>query len=192
MEWMNCIEKRLDGLCEIRPIEAVQEVAAGEIPINSQSLEDFRDLIMTTKKQLEQHGTGQLYENRAFTGKSGFLMPAITMCGNPKGFYDTDTGRHTVNCLHAMGHIKLGDEMVDTGTSANDAGPFTGLHANAVRSHLQWRMNAEDYPEVKEGYYHYPSSQDRSTWEKHVGEVPYGTSGPYGTYSMVSSSSNSI
>jgi len=108
-------------------------------------------------------------------------------CGNPQGYYDTDDGRHYVNCQHAMGHIKLGDEMVDTGTSANDVGPFTGLHANLVRSHLQWRVNAEDYPEIKEDYYHYPNDQNRSKWEKHVGKLPYGTAGPYGTYDMVSS-----
>lgn len=189
MDWMNCIEKRLDGLCEIRPIDAVLEVAEGDIPMNSgKSLEEFQAVIMGTKKQLELHGNGELWENGTFSDKSGFFLPGITKCGNPKGYYDTDMGRKSVNCLHAMGHIKLGKEMMDTGTSANDAGPFTGLHANAVRSHLQWRMNAEDFPEVKDEYYHYPSSQDRAVWGKHVGKVPYGTSGPYGTYSMVSSS----
>ena len=187
MSWMNCIEKRLDGLCEVRPIDAVLEVAEGVIPMNSKSLEEFRRVIMGTKKQFETHGSGTLWDdNHTFSDKSGFLVPGITSCGNPKGYYDTDTGRHSVNCLHANGHIKLGGEMIDTGTSANDAGPFTGLHANAIRSHLQWRMNAEDFPEVKDKYYHYPSSEDRVVWGKHVGEVPYGTSGPYGTYSMVS------
>jgi hypothetical protein len=191
MDWMNCIEKRIDGLCEIRPIDAVLDVAAGAIDMNSmQSIEEFRALIMGTKKQLEMHGAGALWDadNRKFSDKSGFLIPGITNCGNPKGYYDHTDGRHFVNCLHAMGHIKLGDEMVDTGTSANDAGPFTGLHANAVRSYMQWRMNAEDFPEVKDEYYHYPSSQDRAVWGEHVGKVPFGTSGPYGTYDMVSSS----
>jgi hypothetical protein len=191
MDWMNCIEKRIDGMCEIRPIDAVLEVQEGDISLDSmQSIEEFRDVIMGTKKQLEHHGSGELWskENRNFTEKSGFLIPGITTCGNPKGYYDTDKGRKSVNCLHAMGHIKLGDEMVDTGTSANDVGPFTGLHANTVRSYLQWRMNAEDFPEVKDEYYHYPSSQDRAVWGEHVGKVPYGTSGPYGTYDMVSSS----
>jgi hypothetical protein len=186
MDWMNCIEKRLDGMCETRPIDAILEVQEGDISMDSKSIEEFRNVIMGTKKQIEKHGSGELWnkENRSFTEKSGFLIPGITTCGNPKGYYDTDMGRKSVNCLHAMGHIKLGDEMVDTGTSANDAGPFTGLHANLVRSYLQWRMNAEDFPEVKDEYYHYPSSQDRAVWGEHVGKVPYGTSGPYGTYDM--------
>ena len=73
MEWMNCVEKRLDGLCEIRPIDPVLSIMSGDVSLDSSSIKAFRKVINATQFQFTQHGSGQLYDGK-FTEKSGMIV----------------------------------------------------------------------------------------------------------------------
>lgn len=142
MEWQNCIEKRIDGLCEVRPmtgvLDFVQRPSEDEV---TDGIDLMTQFTFDFSAEHRAYGGGFIYDDTiGFTNKSGQALPGIAQCGNPTGFYDDEEGRHYVNCLHAMMHIRLGNEMFDTGTSANDVGPFTGHHNNVMRSNLEWRM----------------------------------------------------
>ena len=73
MEWMNCVEKRLDGLCEVRPIDPVLSIMSGDVSLDSSSIKAFRKVINATQFQFTQHGSGLLY-NGKFTEKSGMIV----------------------------------------------------------------------------------------------------------------------
>jgi len=54
--------------------------------------------------------------------------------------------------------MKLGGDLFSGSTSPNDAGVFTGHHANVDRSHMTWMMNT--YEELADEYWRYPDDSD--------------------------------
>jgi hypothetical protein len=208
MEWQNCIEKRTDGVCELRLDTEITHFfetmgmqsglaaskGAFEHMSESERQKEIRLHVDEANKAVEQSVAvlaGQEPDKTLLSingqHKPEFVgLANVQQCANPMGYYDTLNGRMAVNNMHAQGHIRIGLDMFDTGTSAMDMGAFHGHHAHVDMSNMYWMIRSG-----KEGqnrtYGYPPSNQTRhnsNDWLPLAGKVPYGTSGPFSTYSM--------
>jgi len=208
MEWQNCIEKRTDGVCEIRLDDDMTKwqwllgtqsgMAAsvgnfshvGDEERQKEIEEQFVVVNADIKSALKVLAGIEPDKTKLATdgeGRSDFVgLATVWACGNPMGYVDTYNGRIGVNNLHAQGHIRIGLDMFDTGTSSMDMGAFHGHHAHVDKSNMIWMQLMGN--EGKARHYGYPTggqTRDNSNdWIAQSGLTPYGTSGPFGSYDM--------
>lgn len=205
MEWQNCIEKRTDGVCELRADDAMMKwqwllgAQSGMAPSAGafvhETNEDRQDDISrqfeitnaAIQRSLNILAGLEKDETLEHTGKTEFVgLATIQNCANPMGYVDTYNGRIGINNLHAQGHIRIGLDMFDTGTSSIDMGAFGGHHAHVDKSSMVWMMNMGNEGAVRD--YGYPQGnqtrENSNKWQPISGLTPYGTSGPFGTYDM--------
>jgi hypothetical protein len=208
MEWQNCIEKRTDGVCEIRVDDEMtkwqwlvssqtgmapsvgnfshfsnegreKEIQSQFHKVNA-DVQDSLDVLAGLKPDetaLSPNGQGR----SEYVG-----LATVWGCANPMGYVDTANGRIGINNLHAQGHIRIGLDMFDTGTSSTDMGAFHGHHAHVDMSNLMWMQQMGNEGKVR--HYGYPTGdqtrKNSREWIATAGLSPYGTSGPFGTYDM--------
>jgi len=208
MEWQNCIEKRTDGVCEIRlddemtkwqwlvssqtgmapsvgnfshfGEEAREKEILNQFNIVNEDIENSLKVlagIKPDKTKLAPNGQN----NSEYVG-----LATVWGCANPMGYVDTMNGRIGINNLHAQGHIRIGLDMFDTGTSSMDMGAFHGHHAHVDMSNMLWMKRMGNEGKVR--HYGYPTGgqtrENSRDWIATAGKAPYGTSGPFGTYDM--------
>ena len=208
MEWQNCIEKRTDGVCEIRVDD---EMTKWQWLVSSQTgmapsvgnFSHFSNEGREKEIQSQFHKVnadvqdslavlaGLKPDETALSpngqGRSEYVgLATVWGCANPMGYVDTANGRIGINNLHAQGHIRIGLDMFDTGTSSTDMGAFHGHHAHVDMSNLMWMQQMGNEGKVR--HYGYPTGdqtrKNSREWIATAGLSPYGTSGPFGTYDM--------
>lgn len=96
------------------------------------------------------------------------------------GFYkSTETGQPVnVNFLHSQAHVKVGNDLLDTATSPNDAGFFTGHHSNVDRNNMIWQSRTES---LANDLWHFPKNQNDLSGVN----TPIGLSGPFSIYDVL-------
>ena len=217
MGWQNCIEKGIDGLCELaspllmNTFEHDAFLPAGEQALLAKEGRWENDAVWKqtrTKlyaalfeisnrtlehtpvnygvKQSAGGGIGRGYD--VDVTQTMTSMPLQFWCIHLRGFYDTERGRRYVQNLHAQAHIRVGLDLFDTGTSAADLSTFHGHHANADRSMMSFQVKqAQDHSreaqELRDAFYLFPHNT-HDLDPRVTGKVPYGTSGPWSSYSI--------
>jgi hypothetical protein len=130
MEWQNCVERRTNGVCEIRVDDEMVKWQAmvgsqtgmaasiGELSylsndarhemLNDQSvtvnadIQNAVDIIAGLKPDLTMEAINGQNRSEYIEG-----LAAVWSCGNPMGYVDTSNGRIAVNNLHAQGKIAI-------------------------------------------------------------------------------------
>ena len=96
------------------------------------------------------------------------------------GFYNRKIGeRDNVNFFHYQAHVKVGHDFYDVTTSPNDAGLFTGHHANIDRSNMIWQSHTTNL--AKELWKYPKDPNDLSGVNTKVGNA-----GPYSLFALSS------
>ena len=205
MEWQNCIEKRTDGVCEIRLDDEMTKwqwlVSSqtgmapsvgnfshfGEEAREDEILNQFNVVNEDIENSLKVLAGLKPDKTMLATNHSEYIgLATVWGCANPMGYVDTMNGRIGINNLHAQGHIRIGLDMFDTGTSSMDMGAFHGHHAHVDMSNMLWMKRMGNEGKVR--HYGYPTGgqtrENSRDWIATAGKAPYGTSGPFGTYDM--------